>query len=140
MNGPRRVWTKSRRKLRDGRDDRMLIAYYSLTGNVRRFVAKTGLAAVEIKPGLMLAEPFVCVTGTYGFGQVAGTVSDFLADNSDYLAGVAASGNRIWADNYAKAADVIVAQYGVPVVGRFELAGTDADVRQFIERVNALDE
>ncbi len=64
----------------------MLIAYYSLTGNVRRFVAKTGLATVEIKPGLMLAEPFVCVTGTYGFGQVAGTVSDFLADNSDYLA------------------------------------------------------
>ncbi|TXK24522.1 class Ib ribonucleoside-diphosphate reductase assembly flavoprotein NrdI [Bacillus amyloliquefaciens] len=118
----------------------MLIAYYSLTGNVRRFVAKTGLAAVEIKPGLLLTEPFVCVTGTYGFGQVAGTVSDFLADNSDYLAGVAASGNRIWADNYAKAADIIAAQYGVPIVGRFELAGTDADVRQFIERVNALDE
>ncbi|WP_342493958.1 class Ib ribonucleoside-diphosphate reductase assembly flavoprotein NrdI [Bacillus sp. FSL R5-0447] len=118
----------------------MLIAYYSLTGNVRRFVAKTGLATVEIKPDLMLAEPFVCVTGTYGFGQVAGTVSDFLADNSDYLAGVAASGNRNWGDNYAKAADVIAAQYGVPVVGRFELAGTDTDVRQFIERVNELDE
>ena len=126
--------------MRDGRGERMLIAYYSLTGNVRRFVAKTGLATVEIKPGLMLAEPFVCVTGTYGFGQVAGTVSDFLADNSDYLAGVAASGNRIWADNYAKAADIIAAQYGVPIVGRFELAGTDADVRQFIERGNALDE
>ena len=126
--------------MRDGRGERMLIAYYSLTGNVRRFVAKTGLATVEIKPGLMLAEPFVCVTGTYGFGQVAGTVSDFLADNSDYLAGVAASGNRIWADNYAKAADIIAAQYGVPIVGRFELAGTDEDVRQFIERVNALDE
>ncbi len=66
--------------------------------------------------------------------------SDFLADNSDYLAGIAASGNRNWGDNYAKAADVIAAQYGVPIVGRFELAGTDADVRQFIERVNALDE
>lgn len=118
----------------------MLIAYYSLTGNVRRFVAKTGLAAVEIKAGLMLSEPFVCVTGTYGFGQVAGTVSEFLADNSDYLTGVAASGNRNWGDNYGKAADVIAAQYGVPIVGRFELAGTDEDVRQFIERVNALDE
>ncbi|MEC3678184.1 class Ib ribonucleoside-diphosphate reductase assembly flavoprotein NrdI [Bacillus velezensis] len=118
----------------------MLIAYYSLTGNVRRFVAKTGLVAAEIKPGMMLAEPFVCVTGTYGFGQVAGTVSNFLADNSDYLAGVAASGNRNWGGNYAKAADVIAAQYGVPIVGRFELAGTDADMRHFIERVNALDE
>ncbi|AWM47459.1 class Ib ribonucleoside-diphosphate reductase assembly flavoprotein NrdI [Bacillus amyloliquefaciens] len=118
----------------------MLIAYYSLTGNVRRFVAKTGLAAVEIKPGLMIAEPFVCVTGTYGFGQVAGTVSDFLADNSEYLAAVATSGNRNWGDNFGKAADVIAAQYDVPIVGRFELAGTDAEVRQFIERVNAHDE
>ncbi|MED2969420.1 class Ib ribonucleoside-diphosphate reductase assembly flavoprotein NrdI [Bacillus subtilis] len=113
----------------------MLIAYYSRTGNVRRFVAKTGLRAVEITPDLTLSEPFVCVTGTYGFGQVTRPVADFLAANSAYLAGVAASGNRIWADNYAKAADIIAAQYGVPVVGRFELAGTDEDVakiREFI--------
>ncbi|URO01766.1 ribonucleotide reductase [Bacillus phage 268TH002] len=118
----------------------MLIAYYSRTGNVRRFVAKTGLPAVEIKPNLTLAEPFVCVTGTYGFGQVARPVADFLAANGAYLAGVAASGNRNWGGNYAKAADIIATRYGVPVVGRFELAGTDEDVRQFIERVNALDE
>ncbi|MEC1870357.1 class Ib ribonucleoside-diphosphate reductase assembly flavoprotein NrdI [Bacillus paralicheniformis] len=116
----------------------MLIAYYSLAGNVRRFVAKTGLPAVEIKADMLLTEPFVLVTGTYGFGQVAGTVWDFLADNGDLMAGVAASGNRNWGSNYAKAADLIAAQYGVPVIGRFELAGTDADVRQFIERVNAL--
>ncbi|MCC8352532.1 class Ib ribonucleoside-diphosphate reductase assembly flavoprotein NrdI [Bacillus sp. AF23] len=117
----------------------MLIAYYSRTGNVRRFVAKTGLRAVEISPDLTLAQPFVCVTGTYGFGQVVRPVADFLAVNGAYLAGAAASGNRIWADNYAKAAGLIAAQYGVPVVGRFELAGTDEDVRQFIERVNALE-
>ncbi|NRF01201.1 class Ib ribonucleoside-diphosphate reductase assembly flavoprotein NrdI [Bacillus subtilis] len=118
----------------------MLIAYYSRTGNVHRFVAKTGLPAVGITPDLTLAEPFVCVTGTYGFGQVVRPVADFLAANSVYLAGVAASGNRNWGGNYAKAADLLAVQYGVPVVGRFELAGTDADVRQFIERVNALDE
>ncbi|QYG88315.1 class Ib ribonucleoside-diphosphate reductase assembly flavoprotein NrdI [Bacillus atrophaeus] len=116
----------------------MLIAYYSRTGNVSRFVAKTGLTAVELTSDLTIAEPFVCVTGTYGFGQVARPVADFLAINSVYLAGVAASGNRNWGGNYAKAADRIAAQYGVPVIGRFELAGTDEDVRQFIERVNAL--
>ncbi|WP_238810454.1 class Ib ribonucleoside-diphosphate reductase assembly flavoprotein NrdI [Bacillus velezensis] len=114
----------------------MLIAYYSLTGNVRRFVAKTGLATVEIKPGLMLAEPFVCVTGTYGFGQVARQVADFLAANSAHLAGVAASGNHNWGGNYAKAADIIAAQYGVPIIGRFELAGTDADVAKIREFVS----
>ncbi|MGO1136502.1 class Ib ribonucleoside-diphosphate reductase assembly flavoprotein NrdI [Bacillus subtilis] len=114
----------------------MLIAYYSRTGNVRRFVAKTGLPAVEITPNLTLAEPFVCVTGTYGFGQVALPVVDFLAANSAHLAGVAASGNRNWGGNYAKAADLIAAQYGVPVVGRFELAGTDEDVAKIREFVS----
>lgn len=114
----------------------MLIAYYSRTGNVRRFVAKTGLRAVEITPDLTLVEPFVCVTGTYGFSQVVWPVADFLAANSAYLAGVAASGNRIWGGNYAKAADIIAAQYGVPVIGRFELAGTDEDVAKIREFVS----
>ncbi|MCR1994518.1 class Ib ribonucleoside-diphosphate reductase assembly flavoprotein NrdI [Bacillus subtilis] len=114
----------------------MLIAYFSRTGNVRRFVTKTGLPAVELTPDLTLAEPFVCVTGTYGFGQVARPVADFLAANSAYLAGVAASGNRNWGDNYAKAADLIAAQYAVPIVGRFELAGTDEDVAKIREFVS----
>ncbi|KKB71900.1 class Ib ribonucleoside-diphosphate reductase assembly flavoprotein NrdI [Bacillus sp. TH008] len=113
----------------------MLIAYYSLAGNVRRFVAKTGLPAVEIKADMLLTEPFVLVTGTYGFGQVAGTVWDFLADNGDLMAGVAASGNRNWGDNFAKAADLIAEEYGVPIVHKFELAGTAEDaakVREFV--------
>ncbi|MCY7780047.1 class Ib ribonucleoside-diphosphate reductase assembly flavoprotein NrdI [Bacillus haynesii] len=115
----------------------MLIAYYSLAGNVRRFVAKTGLTAVEIKADMLLTEPFVLVTGTYGFGQVAGTVWDFLADNGDLMAGVAASGNRNWGGNFAKAADLIAEEYGVPIVHKFELAGTTEDVRIFTERVGA---
>uniref|UniRef100_UPI0022DF524B class Ib ribonucleoside-diphosphate reductase assembly flavoprotein NrdI n=1 Tax=Bacillus glycinifermentans TaxID=1664069 RepID=UPI0022DF524B len=115
----------------------MLIAYYSLAGNVRRFVAKTGLPAVEIKSDLMLTEPFVLVTGTYGFGQVAGTVWDFLADNGDLMAGVAASGNKTWGSNYAKAADLIAEEYGVPILGKFELAGTDSDVEAFKQEVSS---
>ncbi|MCY8570360.1 class Ib ribonucleoside-diphosphate reductase assembly flavoprotein NrdI [Bacillus haynesii] len=118
----------------------MLIAYYSLAGNVRRFVAKTGLPAVEIKPDMLLTEPFVLVTGTYGFGQVAGTVLDFLADNGDLMAGVAASGNKTWGSNYAKAADLIAEEYGVPIVHKFELAGKTEDIRIFTERVRAIDE
>ncbi|KRT93759.1 class Ib ribonucleoside-diphosphate reductase assembly flavoprotein NrdI [Bacillus glycinifermentans] len=118
----------------------MLIAYYSLAGNVRRFVSKTGLPAVEIKSDLMLTEPFVLVTGTYGFGQVAGTVWDFLADNGDLMTGVAASGNKNWGGNFAKAADLIAEEYGVPIVHKFELAGTTEDVRIFTERVSTIDE
>ncbi|MGR3287980.1 class Ib ribonucleoside-diphosphate reductase assembly flavoprotein NrdI [Bacillus sonorensis] len=111
----------------------MLIAYYSLAGNVRRFVSKTGLPAVEIKSDLMLTEPFVLVTGTYGFGQVASTVWEFLADNGDLMTGVAASGNKNWGSNFAKAADLIAEEYGVPIVHKFELSGTTEDVAKVRE-------
>lgn len=114
----------------------VLIVYYSLTGNVRRFVEKTGLPAQEIT--YRVHEPFIVVTPTTGFGDVPGIVTSFIRVNRAYLRGVAASGNRNWGGNYTKAADVISAQYNVPILHRFELAGTDEDVRKFNEGVDAL--
>ncbi len=122
----------------------MFIAYYSLTGNVRRFVRKLGRPPdqlFEISTGReMMAEPFVLITPTVGFGQIPGTVSDFLALNGDLLRGVAASGNRNWGPNFAKAADLITEMYDVPLLLRFELAGNDEDVRNFNEGVVWLSE
>lgn len=114
----------------------ILIVYYSLTGNVRRFVEKTGRPAQEIV--YRVYEPFVIVTPTTGFGDVPGIVTAFIRVNRAYLRGVAASGNRNWGANYTKAADIISAQYNVPIIHRFELAGTDEDVRKFNEGVDAL--
>ena len=118
----------------------MIIYFYSLTGNVRRFIAKTGLGgqAREVKTGEVVEEPFVLVTPTYDFGQPPATVSEWLKDNGDWMVGVAASGNRAWGDGFGAAADVIAALYGVPVIAKFELAGTEEDVKQFTERVEAL--
>lgn len=118
----------------------MNVYFYSLTGNVRRFIAKTGLGghAREIKTGEVVEEPFVLVTPTYDFGQPPATVSEWLKDNGDLMAGVAASGNRNWGDGFGAAADVIATLYNVPVVAKFELAGTEGDVRQFTERVKTL--
>ncbi|MED4892459.1 MULTISPECIES: class Ib ribonucleoside-diphosphate reductase assembly flavoprotein NrdI [Heyndrickxia] len=112
-----------------------MIYYASLTGNVRRFVSKTGLAAEEIQPGLTVTEPFVLVTYTIGFGEVPPKVSKFLETNGHLLRGVAVSGNRNWGDNYGRAGDIIAEQYGVPLLLKFELAGTENDVKTFVKKV-----
>jgi len=118
----------------------MIIAYHSLTGNVKRFLDRCEFAFVNIADVSTLDEPFIIVTNTIGFGQVPGPVSDFLNRNRERLVGVAASGNRNWGANFAKAADLISLQYGVPIVHKFELSGTEEDVKIFTERVYAIDE
>lgn len=116
----------------------MLIAYYSLTGNVKRFIDKCGFIYVDITENQTLDEPFILVTNTTGFGQVPESVADFLKRNSENLVGVAASGNRNWGANFAKAADLISERYGVPIVHKFELSGTENDVKIFTERVESI--
>ncbi|MBJ6364188.1 class Ib ribonucleoside-diphosphate reductase assembly flavoprotein NrdI [Paenibacillus sp. GCM10012307] len=119
----------------------MIVAYYSITGNVRRFVRKLGLPpgrTVDIaEDGVSetLAEPFILVTPTTGFGQVPGPVAKFAKINHKWFRGVAASGNRNWGASYGKAGDVLTERYDVPLLLRFELSGTDEDVRNFNEGV-----
>lgn len=114
----------------------MLIAFASRTGNVRKFVQKLPLRSVPITDDLILAEPFVLVTYTTGFGEVPDGVLRFLARNSRWLQGVAASGNRNWGQYFARSADVIAAMYGVPILGKFELSGTPNDVKTFLKEMN----
>lgn len=116
----------------------MLIAYASRTGNVRRFVQKLGYKAVNIDDSLQLDEPFVLVTYTTGFGQVPEQVESFLQRNQSCMLGVAASGNRNWGDNFAKSAERISDRYGVPIISKFELSGTEGDVETFRERVQSI--
>lgn len=118
----------------------MRILYHSMTGNVRRFLAKTGFPCGSIEVEKTVDEPFVLVTNTIGFGEVPAETAAFLERNGRFLCGVAASGNRNWGKNFAKAADRIAAAYCVPVICKFELGGTDADVLQFRERVKAIAE
>lgn len=120
------------------RGSAVIVYFYSLTGNVRRFIAKTGLGGQARELGEVVEEPFVLVTPTYDFGQPPATVSEWLKDNGDLMVGVVASGNRAWGDGFGAAADVIATLYDVPVVAKFELAGTEEDVKQFTERVKSL--
>ncbi|MBB3114521.1 protein involved in ribonucleotide reduction [Paenibacillus phyllosphaerae] len=117
----------------------MVIAYDSRTGNVRRFVEKVKGRAVKIEEAMTLDEPFVLVTYTTGFGQVPDKVMTFLERNHGRLRGVCASGNRNWGEKFAGSADTISRMYGVPVLHKFELAGTARDVERFEQEVRAVE-
>lgn len=114
----------------------MVVVYDSKTGNVKRFVQKLKLPAVQIHDSLKLEEPFVLVTYTTGFGQVPERVAAFLRDNHELLLGVSASGNRNWGDKFARSADLIAEQYAVPVISKFELSGTWGDAERFNQEVS----
>jgi protein involved in ribonucleotide reduction len=114
----------------------MLIAYDSKTGNVKRFIGKLKLPAVQIQEQMTIEEPYVLITYTTGFGQIPERVSSFLQKNYQNLVGVAASGNRNWGESFAKSADLISNHYNVPVISKFELSGTFGDVERFKQEVN----
>ena len=63
----------------------MLIAYDSKTGNVRRFIAKLKMPAIQIEEAMKMDEPFVLVTYTTGFGQVPPKVASFLRKQCLYV-------------------------------------------------------
>ncbi|GAA3404441.1 class Ib ribonucleoside-diphosphate reductase assembly flavoprotein NrdI [Paenibacillus hodogayensis] len=116
----------------------MLIVYDSKTGNVRRFVGKLNMPVVPIESDMTIDEPFVLVTYTTGFGQAPEKTLSFLKRNYAKLVGVSASGNRNWGEGFAKSADRIANMYDVPILSKFELAGTTNDVERFMREVNAV--
>lgn len=118
----------------------MLVVYASKTGNVKRFVGKTGLDSLEISKELIINEKYVLVTYTTGFGAVPEEVSAFLKNNSKNLVGVVASGNRNWGDMFGASADKISKQYGVPVLMKFEMSGTNKELDLFREIMSRLKE
>ncbi|MDR9852935.1 class Ib ribonucleoside-diphosphate reductase assembly flavoprotein NrdI [Paenibacillus sp. VCA1] len=118
----------------------MRIIYATRTGNVALFARRLIWPTQKLTENLHVNEPFVLVTYTDKFGEAPGIVRRFLRDNSEYMRGVAASGNRNFGRGFAGAADEIAREYGVPVLLKFELAGTPSDIQKFNEEVTRLDE
>ena len=116
----------------------VLVAYDSMTGNVKRFIHKLNIPAVQIDEDLVIEEDFILITYTTGFGNVPERVLDFLERNNEKLKGVSASGNRNWGDMFGASADKISTKYEVPIVSKFELSGTNNDVEYFKERVREI--
>lgn len=116
----------------------MLVAYDSMTGNVKRFIHKLNMPAVQIDEDLVIDEDFILITYTTGFGNVPERVFRLLERNNEKLKGVSASGNRNWGDMFGASADKISTKYEVPIVSKFELSGTNNDVEYFKERVREI--
>src|SRR5690606_32182920 len=121
----------------------LLVYFSSTSGNTARFIEKLGLPAQRIPllradEPLVIDEPFVLVTPTYGGGQGRGEekgavpkqVIRFLNDerNRRHLRGVISAGNTNFGDSFGVAGDIISRKCHVPHLYRFEVFGTQDDV------------
>lgn len=118
----------------------MQFVYFSGgSGNTARMIARLGLPATRLplrsstdQP--QVTAPFVLVCPTYADGMgrhaVPKQVIRFLnlPANHALLRGVIAGGNRNFGATFARAGEVIAAKCAVPLLYRFELAGTDTDL------------
>ncbi|WP_254910318.1 class Ib ribonucleoside-diphosphate reductase assembly flavoprotein NrdI [Gulosibacter sp. 10] len=118
-----------------------LVYFSSVSENTRRFVERLERPALRIplRPRLegmiRVDRPYVLVVPTYGGGAPSGAVpkqvKTFLNDpgNRRLLRGVITAGNTNFGEHYCLAGPVIAQKCGVPELYRFELLGTERDVR-----------
>ena len=121
----------------------LLVFFSSASGNTARFIEKVGLPAKRIplyrtEDPLLVDEPFVLVTPTYGGGQGRGEekgavpkqVIRFLNDerNRRNIRGVISAGNSNFGEAFCLAGDIISRKCQVPHLYRLEVFGTQEDV------------
>lgn len=134
MTGPDMAGPGSMGPDMGGADMGGLVYWSSASGNTARFVARLGGRVCRIGDDAPPCGPYVLVTPTYadgaGRGAVPKPVIRFLNDpaNRALIRGVIAGGNRNFGEFFARAGDVIAGKCGVPLLYRFELAGTAEDV------------
>lgn len=116
-----------------------LVYFSSGSGNTTRFMAQLGLPALRIpvrqaEPMPQPRKPFVLILPTYadgtGRGAVHKQVIRFLNDPAKrgLLRGVIGGGNRNFGSTYGLAANVVSKKCEVPILYKFEMAGTETDI------------
>jgi protein involved in ribonucleotide reduction len=131
------------------------IVYFSnYSGNTKRFVEKLTNDARRIpidytadtSDVLVIDNPFVLVVPTYGGGNaktaIPRQVRSFLniPENRELLRGVIGTGNTNFGEHYCKAAELISAKTGVPLIARVEIFGTPEDIDKITERLEMLND
>ncbi len=124
------------------------IVYFSnYSGNTKKFVEKLGMPATRIEiqsRTIEMDRPFVLFVPTYGGGSdrsaIPKQVRTFLnvPNNRNLLQGVVGFGNTNFGEHFCKAAHMISAKTGVPIVARVEIFGTEHDVQKVKERLEIL--
>ncbi len=114
-----------------------LVYYSSRSGNTARLMERLGLSSLRLgsgDPTVEASAPFVLVTPTFADGEGRGAVPKpvirFLnnARNRGLIRGVIAGGNRNFGATFALAGQVIATKCNVPLLYKFELAGTETDI------------
>ncbi|MDO1605794.1 class Ib ribonucleoside-diphosphate reductase assembly flavoprotein NrdI [Lactobacillus sp. YT155] len=118
------------------------IAYYTVTGQTRRFIKKTGLEAYEINdadPFYEMGRPFILVVPSYD-DDMMDPVIDFLGykSNRKNIVGVVGSGNRNFNELFNHTGKDIAKGLNIPVLYEYEFNGTDRDVEEFKKVVNTI--
>ncbi len=111
----------------------MIVTYDSLTGQSKRFAKKISENIEDVNkyipnPG----DEILLVTRTFRFGEIPDTTKDFLDRFAKHVKGVCVSGNRNWGKAYGAAGDKIQAQYGIPLILKFEASGFESDVNSVL--------
>jgi protein involved in ribonucleotide reduction len=127
------------------------IVYFSnYSGNTKRFVEKLDernpirIPIDRSDSFPTISSPYVLLVPTYGGGEgraaIPRQVRHFLniKENRNLLQGVIGFGNRNFGEHFCKAADLISAKTGVPVIARVEVFGTQDDVDKVKERLTLL--
>jgi protein involved in ribonucleotide reduction len=127
------------------------IVYFSnYSGNTKKFVEKLNeYDSIRIPidwdgNGITLDQPYVLFVPTYGGGEektaIPRQVRSFLniKENRKLLRGVVGFGNTNFGNHFCKAADLISAKTGVPVIARVEIFGTEDDINKVKERLTLL--
>lgn len=114
----------------------------------KSFVERTGLRNVRIplhpEAKILVEEPFILITPTYGAGKEEGAVPKpvihFLnnPDNRKHLIGVIGTGNKNYVGKYCLAAKYISHKLNVPLLYMYELLGLPEDVEAVKEIVRNL--
>lgn len=135
----------------------VLVYFSSVSGNTARFVTKLAVHLPELRtqrlptipaePFVVIEEPYVLLTPTYGGGQGRGSekgavpkqVVKFLNHevNRRGIRGVIAAGNTNFGSAYCLAGEIISRKCNVPYLDRFELFGTSDDVARVAHRIRA---
>jgi protein involved in ribonucleotide reduction len=127
------------------------IVYFSnYSGNTERFVNKFDVPSTRIPikwdedSPVVMDKDYVLFVPTYGGGNEHHTVPRQVVwflnipQNREYIRGVVGLGNTNFGEHYCKAAEIVSAKTGVPLLYRVEILGTPDDVEQVTERMAKL--
>lgn len=121
------------------------LAYFSVTGQTRRFIDKSGVSqAFEIKRFASeypaFTENFILVVPTY-VQAITQPVTDFLEAHDNYrqCAGIFGSGNRNFGSDFCLTAKELSKTFNLPLLHLYEFQGNDDDIAKLREEVAKLE-